>query len=53
MDLINGKAGIFALIGCVKGKDNIFFGDTEFNQFIGNANFCPIVLNPDFAIFDV
>jgi hypothetical protein len=37
----------------MKTQDNIMRRHPQFQEFGGNANFGAIVLNPDFAVFDV
>ena len=51
--LAYGEFGELAFEGGVEAEDDVVFGDALFDEFEGDAAFSPIVLNPDFAVFDV
>jgi hypothetical protein len=37
----------------MEGKDDVLFGDSELDELVGDADFGAVMLNPDFALFDV
>src|SRR6266446_945194 len=51
--LRHSKGGIDAFVGWLIGQHNLVVRYPEFHQLVGYAALGTIVLNPDFAIFDV
>ena len=51
--LTNRKICVFAEVWRIEGEDNICFRDAKIYQLIGYANFCTVLLNPNFAIDNV
>jgi hypothetical protein len=51
--LTHRKFRELALEGAVEAEDDVLFGDTAIDQFERNAAFGAVVLNPDFAVFNV
>jgi hypothetical protein len=35
------------------GKHNVSFGNSQLNEFIRNAIFCAIILNPNFVVLNI
>ena len=51
--LTNGVFGELAFEGGVKADDNIGFGNSHFYEFGGDVVFGAVVLEPNFAVFNV
>ena len=50
--LTNSKFGVGARVGSVESEDDRGFGNARFEEFVGDARFSKVAMDPDFVVFD-